>query len=142
MQSLLESIGDVFGGGSLTPILIVAGVIALFIAYKAVKLVMKLIALGIGAAFLLGTAPWSGAPPASGPAAACAEAAVAEALSSWQLTITKRTTVNELSGDAACEGDGSGLAAGSATVKLRTFFDIPFQTWRVDASGASATSLG
>ncbi|MBW3661737.1 MAG: hypothetical protein KY469_01455 [Actinobacteria bacterium] len=142
MESLLERVGDVFGGGSLTPILIVAGVIALFIAYKAVKLVMRLIALGIGAAFLLGTAPWSGAPPVEGAEAACAEAAVAEALSSWQLTITKRTTVSELSGDAACEGDRSGLASGTATVKLRTFFDIPFQTWRVDSSGASATSLG
>lgn len=141
MDGLLETIGDAFGGGSLSPVLLIGSAIALFLAYKAVKMVVKIVALGVGAFLLASTAPWSGAAPVEGAAADCAQEAVSQALSEWQLTITKRITVEQLSADAACAGE-AGLASGTATVKLRSFYDLPFQTWTVDPSGAKSSSLG
>lgn len=141
VDGLLEQVGDVFGGGSLSPVLLIGAAIALFLAYKAVKLVVKVVALGVGAFLLASTAPWSGAPPVENAAADCAQEAVSQALTGWQLTITKRITVEELSSDAACAGE-DGLASGTATVKLRSFYDLPFQTWTVDSGGARSTSIG
>ena len=82
-------------------------------------------------------APWAGA-AIEGPAAECAAAEVSESASGWQANITKRVTVESLSTDATCQSDGQGLSAGTAVVKLRTFYDIPFQDWEVTSEGATS----
>lgn len=132
-----EFVTDLTGGGNLTVWLVVGGVVALWIAYKAVKLVMKLVSLAVGATLLLGTAPWAGTQVAAPEdVVACVVRAVEEAASGWQTNLTKRVTVEELSADAACSGD-TGLANGTAVARLRTFYDVPFETWDVDPSGAT-----
>ena len=64
--------------------------------------------------------------------------AVVAAAQGWQSHLTKRVTTEELSPDATCRPDGSGLASGSAVVRLRTVYDLPFQTWDVTPAGAEA----
>jgi hypothetical protein len=134
---LIDRARDLLGGGTLTVWLVVGGLVALFLAYKAVKLVVRLVAFAVAAVLLLGTAPWSGE-PVTGATADCAAAVVAEGAGGWQTQLTKRVTVEELSPDASCNDRGVGLARGSATVKLRTFWDVPFQTWEVTPDGAEA----
>ncbi len=140
-MDLLAPLQDLFGGGTLTPILIIGGLIALYVAYKLVKLVARLAALAVAGVLFVGTAPLASA-DVEGSAAECAMRAVEDALGSWQAMSTKRVTVEELSADAACDAEGDGLGAGTATVKLRTFYDIPTQTWSVSPAGASAERLG
>lgn len=139
MDDVITRVSDFFGGGLLGPVMIVAGLVALLVAWKAAKLVLRMLALAATAVLLLGTVPWAGQDVA-GPVAACAVSAVQNELSGWQETLTKRITVEELSPDATCTAPEDGLAGGSATVRLRTVFDLPFQSWEVDASGARSTS--
>ena len=127
---------DLTGGGNLTIWLAVGGVVALYLAYRAVKFVMKVVALGVAATLFLGTAPWTGAAidqPAD--VVDCVVREVEDAASGWQVNLTKRLTVEELSSDARCAGD-TGLSSGSAVVRLRTFYDVPFETWDVTPDGA------
>lgn len=140
-MDLFQPINDLFGGGSLTPILVVGGLVALYLAFKLVKLVMKFVALAVAAVLFLGTAPLA-SNEVSGPAAACAQAGVEHALGTWQSLSTKQITVEALSDDAACAEGGVGLATGTAELKLRTFYDLPTQTWSVTPAGASAERLG
>lgn len=140
-MDLLDPLKDLFGGGTLTPILIVGGLVALYVAYKLVKFVSRMIALGVAAVLFLGTAPFASA-EVDGPAAACAMRAVEEALGSWQAVTTKRITVEEVSSDAACTTDEQGLTTGTATVKLRTFYDVPTQTWSVTPGSAQPERFG
>lgn len=131
-----DFITDLTGGGNLTIYLVIGGLIAMWVAFKAVKLVMKVVALSVAGALWLGTAPWNGAAIDTPPQVVdCVTAAVADAASGWQANVTKRITIEELSADAACAGD-NGLASGSAVVRLRTFYDIPFETWDVSPAGA------
>lgn len=128
---------EITGGGNLTIYLVIGGVVFLWIAYKAVKFVMRLVALATGAGLLLATAPWTGAAIDTPPeVVTCVVRAVEDAASGWQTNLTKRVTVEELSADAACAGD-SGLSSGSAVARLRTFYDVPFETWDVGPSGAT-----
>lgn len=137
MDAILEPIREALGGGQLTMWLILGGIVAGWLALKAVKAVIKL-ALGVVAATLvLGTAPWAGSAVPGAPAD-CAAAAVSAAASGWQTNLTKRVTTEELSTDATCANDGVGLSAGSAVVRLRTFYDLPFQTWDVTPDGPEA----
>lgn len=124
------------GGGNLTIYLAIGGLIALLIAWKAVKMAMRVGALAVAGALFLGAAPWSGAAIDTPEAVVdCVVAEVEEAASGWQVHLTKRLTVEELSPDAACSGD-QGLSHGSAVVRLRSFYDVPFETWDVSPVGA------
>ena len=140
-MELLDPVKDLFGGGTLTPILIGGGLLALYVASKVVKLALRLVALGVAGVLFLGTAPFASA-EVDGPVAACASRAVEDALASWQVVTTKRITVEELSSDAACAAGDTGLSAGTATVKTRTFYDVPTQTWLVTPAGATAERFG
>ncbi len=134
---VLDRVQEALGGGNLTLWLVGAGLVALYLAYRAVKLAVKLVALATAAVLFLGTAPWAGE-PVTGPTADCAAAIVARDASGWQTNLTKRITVESLSGDASCADDGVGLATGTGVVKLRSFWDVPFQTWDVTTSGATS----
>lgn len=134
---ILDGVSDLLGGGTMTMWVVLAGLVALFLAYKAVKLVVKLIALATAAVLFAGTAPWA-TEPVSGDVAACAAAVVESGATGWQTTLTKRITVEELAPDATCASSGVGLEQGSALVRLRTWWDVPFQTWDVTPDGATA----
>ena len=134
VTDLFDPVRDALGGGNLTLWLVIGGVVVLWLAMKAVKMAMRLVLGSVALAMFLGTAPWAGA-AIEGPAAECAAAEVSESASGWQANITKRVTVESLSTDATCQSDGQGLSAGTAVVKLRTFYDIPFQDWEVTSEG-------
>lgn len=138
-MEFFDGIRDLLGGGNLSLWLVVGGLIAVWLAIKAVKMVVRLALLAIGAALWLGTVPWAGA-AIEGPAADCAVAAVAEASTGWETNITKRITVENVSADATCDADGVGLATGAAVVRLRSFYDVPFQTWDVTPDVVEARS--
>lgn len=137
MDALLDPLRDGLGGGQLSLWLIVAGVILLWLALKAVKMVVRLALGGVAVALFMGTVPWAGTAVEGAPAD-CAAAAVAEATDGWQTNLTKRVTTEQVSTDAACQPDGIGLQAGSAVVRLRSFYDLPFQTWDVTPAGPDA----
>lgn len=137
MDAVLEQIRDALGGGTLSLWLIIAGVVVVWLALKAVKMVVRLALGGIAVALFMGTVPWGGTPVQGAPAG-CAAAEVAEAASGWQTTLTKRVTTEEVSSDARCQDDGTGLVAGSAVVRLRSVYDLPFQTWDVTPEGAES----
>lgn len=137
VSNVFDSVRDALGGGNLTLWLILGGIVAIWLAIRAVKFGLKLALGAAGLALWLGTAPWAGQ-PVEGPVADCAAAEVATTASGWQTNLTKRITVEEVSADARCDGDGQGLAAGSAVVKLRTFYDVPFQTWDLTPEGATS----
>lgn len=134
---LLDRASDALGGGTLTIWIVLAGLVALYLAYKAVKLVVKLVALSVAGVLFLGTAPWAGE-PVTGATADCAAAVVERGATGWQTNLTKRITVEELDPAASCDSSGVGLAQGSALVRLRTWWDVPFQTWDVTPDGATA----
>lgn len=138
-MEFFDGIRDLLGGGNLSLWLVVGGLIAVWLAIKAVKMVVRLALLAIGAALWLGTVPWAGA-AIEGPATDCAVAAVAEASTGWETNITKRITVENVSADATCDADGVGLATGAAVVRLRSFYDVPFQTWDVTPDVVEARS--
>jgi len=129
-MEIVEGIQEALGDGNLSLWLIIGGLLAVWLAVKAVKMVVRLALLAVGAALWMGMAPWAGA-AIEGSAADCAIAAVAEASTGWETNLTKRITVENLSGDAACAGDAIGLSQGAAVVRLRTFYDLPFQSWDV-----------
>lgn len=133
-MDLLDPVKDFFGGGTLTPILIGGGLLALYLAYKVVTFTVKLVALAGAAILFAGTVPWASA-DLDTDAAHCAQRAVQDALDGWEAIATKRVTVEEVTGDATCAPGGDALEAGAATVKLRTFYDLPIRTWRVDPGG-------
>lgn len=135
MDALLDPVRDALGGGQLSLWMIVAGVVAVWLAVRAVKFAVRLAMVALAAALFMGTVPWAGG-AAQGAPADCAATAVAETAGGWPSNLTKRVTTEEVSGDATCQDDGSGLASGTAVVRLRSFYDIPFQTWDVDAEGA------
>lgn len=141
MDEVISRVTDAFGGGLLSPLLILAGLVALLVAWKAAKIALRMAALVVTAVLLLGTVPWAGQ-DITGPAAQCASAAVELEMAGWQETVTKRITVEQISPDATCTPAGQGLARGTAAVRLRTVFDLPFMTWEVDPSGARSTSTG
>lgn len=136
MDGILDALRDELGGGTLSLWMMIAGVVALWLAIKAVSALLRLVALTVAVVLFLGVAPWAGEDVDSDPAA-CARALVEEQAEGWRTVVAKRVTVDEVSPDAACDEDGIGLSAGSAVVKLRTFFDVPFQTWDVDDQGAT-----
>lgn len=140
-MEFLDPLTEWFGGGAMTPIMLVGGAIALYVAFRVARFVMRLAALAVAAVLFVGTAPLTSG-EVTGPVATCAMRAVEEPLGWWQTLATKRITVEELSDDARCSGDEQGLAAGEATVKLRTFYDVPIQTWAVSADGARAERFG
>ena len=129
-MEIVRGIQESLGGGNLSLWLIIGGLLAVWLAVKAVKMVVRLGLLAVGAALWMGIAPWAG-PAIEGDASECAIAAVAEASSGWETNITKRITVDNISTDATCDSDGVGLATGVAAVRLRSFYDLPFQTWDV-----------
>lgn len=133
----LAGLEQLLGGGNLTVWIVVAGVVLLWLAFKAVSMVLRLAAVAVAGTLFVSTAPWAGS-AVDAPAAACASEAVRTAATGWQRYVTKRVTVDEVSDDASCTDDGRALGAGSAVVTLRTFFDLPFQTWDVDRDGAIA----
>ena len=135
MQAVLDAVQDALGGGTLSLWLILGGLVVVWLAVKAVKMVVRLALGGIAIALLMGTVPWAGT-PVEGAAAACAAAEVAASASGWQGTLTKRVTAEEVSQNARCRQNGVGLRAGTAVVRSRTFYDLPFQTWDVDPKGA------
>lgn len=134
MGELIGPVRELFGGGTLTPWLVLGGVVLFWLALKAVRTVVKIALLALGGTLLGGVAPWSGA-ALDTPAAVCATAAVADELRGWPSFLAKRITAEELSPDARCDDDGRGLAAGTGGVKVRSFFDVPYQTWAVDPDG-------
>ncbi len=134
---MLDPIRDGLGGGQLSLWLIIAGVVLLWLAVRAVKMVIRLALGGVAVALFMGTVPWAGTAVEGAPAD-CAAAAVAEASGGWQTNLTKRITTEQVSTDAACQQDGVGLETGSAVVRLRSFYDLPFQTWDVTPDGAEA----
>ena len=135
METLLPSIPDALGGGTLSVWLIVGGLVLVWLALKAVKFVVRLALGGLAVALVMGTVPWAGSAVEGAPAD-CAAAAVVDATTGWQSNLTKRVTAEEVSDDARCREDGTGLASGSAVVRSRSFYDLPFQTWDVTADGA------
>jgi hypothetical protein len=135
VESIWQTVQDTLGGGGMTLWLVIGGVVLLWLALKAVKMVVRLALFGLGGAMLIGTAPWTGA-DVPGAVAACAVAEVSAEADGWQSHITKRVTAEEVSSDAACASDGVGLSSGSAVVRLRTIYDVPFQTWDVTPDGA------
>lgn len=135
-MEFLDPVRDWLGGGSLSLWTIIAALVVLWLAFKVVSLGLKLLALAIAVAMFVSLAPWSGEDVDSD-AARCAARAVEAAAEGWRTVLTKRITVDEVSDGATCEEDGVGLASGDAVVKLRTFYDLPFQTWDVDAEGAA-----
>lgn len=137
MDAILDPIRDGLGGGQLSLWLIIAGVVLLWLAVKAVKMVARLALGAVAVALFMGTVPWAGTAVQGAPAD-CAAAAVAEAATGWQTNLTKRVTTEEISADATCQPDGVGLEAGSAVVRLRSFYDLPFQTWDVTPDGPDA----
>lgn len=134
----MDAIRDALGGGTLPVWAILAGLIITWIALKTLTSMVRLAVLGAAAALILGgTVPWAG--DALGTDVAdCVQAAVREAAEGWRTAITKRITVEQLSGDARCADGGVGLAAGSGVARLRTFYDVPFQTYDVTPAGADA----
>lgn len=137
MDALLDPLRDLLGGGTLSLWVVIAGLLAVWIAVKAVGTLLRLAAFGIAIALFLSAAPWAGEDVETD-AAACAASLVEQEASGWQTALTKRITVAEVSPDAACAGDEVGLARGTAVVKLRTFYDLPYQTWDVDGAAAEA----
>ena len=137
MQAVLDPIQDALGGGTLSLWLIIGGVLIVWLAIKAVKMVVRIALGGIAVALVMGTVPWAGTPVEGAPAA-CAEAEVTATASGWQATLTKRVTTEEVSADARCRQDGVGLREGTAVVRSRSFYDLPFQTWDVTPEGATA----
>lgn len=139
-STVVERLGPLAGlldGGALSLWLVGGGLIAVYLAYRAVRMAVRLVALATAAVLWLGTAPWLGE-PVTGPVADCAAAAVEADSSAWQTHLATRVTVEEVSADAACAPSGTGLAAGSAEARSRTFGDLPFVSWRITPDGATA----
>ncbi len=137
MDAVLGPIQDLLGGGTLSLWMIGGGIVVIWLGLKIVKMATRVAALAIGGAMILSSAPWSSAGMET-PTAACARQAVQDAMTTVESFIAKRITVKELSDDATCNGDESGLARGTATARLRTFYDIPFQEYYLD--GAEVTT--
>ncbi len=135
MTALLGPIQDALGGGAAALWMVGGGAFLIWLAFKLVKFTAKILTLGIGIAMLLSAAPWA-SDGVDSPAADCARQAVEDAMSTSESLIAKRVTVKATSDDAACNGAGDGLAVGTATARLRTFYDLPFQEYEVDADGA------
>ena len=135
MEAVLDPIRDALGGGQLSLWVIVAGIVVVWLAVRAVRFVVRLAMVALAAALFLGTVPWAGSAVEGAPAD-CAATAVAEAAGGWPSNLTKRVTTEQVSDDATCQQDGSGLESGSAVVRLRTFYDVPFQTWDVTPQGS------
>ena len=134
MEAVLDPIRDALGGGPLSLWVVLAGVVAVWLAVRAVRFVVRLALVSLAAALFMGTVPWAGG-AVQGAAADCAATAVADAADGWPSNITKRVTTEEVSADATCRPDASGLASGRAVVRLRTFYDVPLQTWDVTPQG-------
>ncbi|MDX1620401.1 MAG: hypothetical protein R3320_05390 [Nitriliruptorales bacterium] len=135
-MEFLDPVREWLGGGSLTLWTVIAGLVVVWLAFKVVSLGLKILALVVAVALFVSIAPWSGEDVDSD-AARCAAAEVEETAEGWRSALTKRITVEQVSEDAQCQGDEVGLEQGTAVVKLRTFYDLPFQTWDVDSEGAA-----
>lgn len=136
MDFLLDPIKDLLGGGTLSLWLIGGGLVLIWIATKIVKFAVKMTVFAVGGAMLLSAAPWS-SEGIETPAADCARQAVEASMTFFEDLGAKRITIKDTSTDAACNADGTGLRAGSATARLRTFYDIPFQEYAVTPEGAT-----
>lgn len=135
-MEFLAPVRDWLGGGSLSLWTVIAGVFVLWLAFKVATLGLKLLSLVVAVALFVSVAPWSGEDVES-QAARCAAAAVEAEAAGWRTAATKRITVEQVSDGATCTDGRQGLASGNAVVRLRTFYDLPFQTWDVDSSGAA-----
>ncbi|MDX1619528.1 MAG: hypothetical protein R3320_00955 [Nitriliruptorales bacterium] len=135
-MEFLDPVRDWLGGGSLTLWTIIAGLVVVWLAFKIVSFGLKVLTLIVAVAMFVSVAPWSGEDVDNAPAR-CAAAAVEEAAEGWRTVLTKRITVDQVSEGAECADGDIGLASGDAVVKLRTFYDLPFQTWDVTADGAA-----
>lgn len=125
MTEIWQDIENLLGGGTLTIWTIVAALVVLYVAWKAAKFAVRIFAAIVAIALLLSTAPWSTEGIQSGEAPCIAEVVNAQ-LTTWENIATKRITVDEMNPTTDCLVGGR--IDGSATVRLRTFFDIPFQT--------------
>jgi hypothetical protein len=140
VAEMLQPVQEALGGGTLSLWLVVGGLVVLWLAVRAVKMVARLALGGIAVALMMGTVPWGGTAVEGAPAD-CAAAEVTAATTGWQATLTKRVTAEDVSPDATCRDDASGLASGTAVVRSRSFYDLPFETWDVTPSGAEARDL-
>lgn len=136
MDALLGPLKDLLGGGVGTLWMVGGGLLLIWLAFKIVKFTMKVLALGVGVALLLSAAPWA-SDGVDAPAAECARQAVEDAMTTVESIVAKRVTIKVVSDDARCNGDKSGLASGTATARLRTFYDLPIQEYAVDREGAT-----
>ena len=127
MDAILDRVKDLFGGGMLSPVMIIVGLFALYLAFKVVSGVAKLVMGVVSIAMFLGVAPWSGASALEGAVADCASTQASAELSGADSIITKRVEIISASPDAACNAGGDALAAGSARAQLRTFYDLPYR---------------
>lgn len=130
-----DRVKDLFGGGLLTPIMIAAGLLVLYLAIKAVGSFLKIMMLLGAAGLFVGVAPWSGDSPVDTPVASCAAAQATDDLDGLLAVATKRVTVKSVGDDARCNRRKTRLARGSAEVQLRTFYDLPFRTVQISGGG-------
>jgi hypothetical protein len=125
VTEIWNDIEQLLGGGTLTIWIIVGALVMLYVAWKAAKFAIRIFAAIIAIGLLLSTAPWSseGLQIAE---TACISEIVNAQLTTWENIATKRITIDEVSPTINC--NVSLGVDGSATVRLRTFYDIPFQT--------------
>lgn len=133
MLDVLREIQDFLGGGTLTVWIVVLALIFTYIAFKAAKFAMRIFAIVIALALLISIAPWS-TEGESGQRADCLVDYVTARLTAWEAIAAKRLTVEDADPTASCQLP-QGISNGEASVKLRTFYDIPFQTIRVTPEG-------
>lgn len=125
MTEIWQDIEQLLGGGTLTIWIVVGSLVMLYVAWKAAKFAVRIFAAIIAIGLLLSIAPWS----SEGLQIAeteCISEIVNAQLTTWENIATKRITVDDVSPTIRCTV-GLGVD-GSATVRLRTFYDIPFQT--------------
>ncbi|MDX1511722.1 MAG: hypothetical protein R3249_10260 [Nitriliruptorales bacterium] len=135
MLDILREIQAWLGGGTLTVWTIVGAGLFTYIAFKAAKFAMRIAAIIVALALLISIAPWSTEGEDS-ERADCIVDLVTTNLTTLESIATKRMTLDEADALTTCIW-GQGVRGGAAQVRLRTFYDIPFQTITVTEDGIS-----
>jgi membrane protein implicated in regulation of membrane protease activity len=133
MTDVFREIQEFLGGGTLTIWIIVGALVFTYVAFKAAKFAVRIFAIIIALALLVSIAPWSDEGEDSD-RATCLVEYVTSRLTTWEAIAAKRLTVEDVDATATCQLP-QGISRGEASVKLRTFYDIPFQTIRVTPDG-------
>lgn len=133
MTDVFRDIQQFLGGGTLTIWTIVLSGVFVAIAFKAAKFAARIFAIIVALALLVSIAPWSSEGEESD-RATCLVQYVTARLTTWEAVAAKRLTVDDIDAPARCLLPG-GITGGEASVRLRTFYDIPFQTIRVTEEG-------